>query len=116
MYCTNCGEQIDERAVACPYCGTKTHNARTQQGQTSYHPMAKSKIAAGLLGIFLGTWGVHNFYLKRNSQAVTQLLLGTLGMLIIIGPIISGIWGLIEGIFILAGEIKEDGEGIPLRD
>lgn len=116
MYCTNCGEQIDDKAIACPYCGTKTHNARNAQNSNSYHPMSRSKIAAGLLGIFLGTWGVHNFYLKRNSQAVAQLLLGTIGIVIIIGPMISGIWGLIEGILILAGDIDEDGEGLPLRD
>lgn len=115
MYCTNCGEKLEESTKVCPYCGTKTPNYGSTS-QQQYHPMAKSKIAAGLLGIFLGTWGVHNFYLKRNSQAVAQLLLGTLGMLVIVGPIISGIWGLIEGIFILAGEIKVDGEGIPLRD
>jgi len=65
MYCTNCGEQIDDRAVACPYCGTKTHHAKNKE--TTYHPMAKSKIAAGLLGIFLGTWGVHNFYLNVSE-------------------------------------------------
>lgn len=27
------------------------------------NPNAKSKMAAGLLGIFLGSFGVHNFYL-----------------------------------------------------
>lgn len=24
MYCKNCGQQIDERNIYCPYCGTKT--------------------------------------------------------------------------------------------
>ena len=63
MYCTNCGEELQNNATVCPYCNTRTHNHQSKQ---VYHPMAKSKIAAGLLGIFLGTWGVHNFYLKRN--------------------------------------------------
>ena len=35
----------------------------------------KSKIAAGLLGIFLGSFGVHNFYLGYTGKAVAQLLL-----------------------------------------
>lgn len=26
MYCSNCGKQIDDRAIACPYCGVATAN------------------------------------------------------------------------------------------
>lgn len=33
----------------------------------------KIKIAAGLLGIFLGTLGVHNFYLGYTGKATAQL-------------------------------------------
>lgn len=74
----------------------------------------KSKVAAGLLGIFLGALGVHNFYLGYTGKAVVQLLMtllscGTLG-------IISEIWGLIEGIQILTGSINTDAKGIPLKD
>jgi len=74
----------------------------------------KSKVAAGLLGIFLGALGVHNFYLGYTSKAVVQLLLtvlscGALG-------VISEIWGLVEGIQILTGSINTDGKGIPLKD
>lgn len=36
--------------------------------------MQKSKMAAGLLGIFLGSFGVHNFYLGYTGKAVAQLL------------------------------------------
>lgn len=35
----------------------------------------KSKMAAGLLGIFLGAFGVHNFYLGYTTKAVIQLCL-----------------------------------------
>ena len=74
----------------------------------------KSKVAAGLLGIFLGALGVHNFYLGYTGKAVIQLLLtllscGTLG-------IISEIWGLVEGIQLLTGSINTDAKGIPLKD
>lgn len=70
----------------------------------------KSKMAAGLLGIFLGVWGVHNFYLGFTNRAVLQLILGfvTCGL--------SSIWGLVEGIMILTGNINADANGVPLRD
>jgi TM2 domain-containing membrane protein YozV len=72
----------------------------------------KSKITAGLLGIFLGVFGVHNFYLGYTGKAVIQLILG----ITLIGASASGLWGLIEGIMILSGSIKTDGKGNPLRD
>lgn len=64
-------------------------------------PGAKSRLAAGLLGIFLGSLGVHNFYLGRYGRAWFQLLitllsLGTLGF-------ISAIWGIAEGVLYLTG-------------
>ena len=49
----------------------------------------KSKLAAGLLGIFLGCFGVHNFYLGNTGKAVAQLLLTVIGWIIFIGPAIA---------------------------
>ena len=74
----------------------------------------KSKLTAGLLGIFLGSIGVHNFYLGYTTKAVIQLLLtllscGTLA-------VVSEIWGFVEGIMILTGSINQDGKGLPLKD
>lgn len=83
---------------------------------------AKSKIAAGLLGIFLGSFGVHNFYLGYTGKAVAQLILTIAGFftaIFIIGifaALAASIWGLVEGIMILCGGISTDGAGIPLKD
>lgn len=74
----------------------------------------KSKITGGILGIFLGVFGVHNFYLGYTGKAVAQLLI-TLLSCFILSPVVE-IWGLIEGIMILAGGISTDGKGIPLKD
>ena len=81
---------------------------------TSTSSDAKSKLVAGLLGIFLGSFGVHNFYLGYTGKAVAQLLITllTCGF----GAFISSVWGLIEGILILAGNISVDGNGNPLKD
>jgi TM2 domain-containing membrane protein YozV len=70
----------------------------------------KSKVAAGILGILLGGWGVHRFYLGFVGIGIAQIAvtLCTCGM--------GGIWGLIEGILILTGSMNEDAEGRPLKD
>ncbi len=96
------------------------NNGQNFNGNPNYNPnyntnpQAKSKIAAGLLGIFLGSFGVHNFYLGYTGKAIAQLLITllTCGF----GAFVSSIWGLVEGILILTGSINVDGKGIPLKD
>jgi len=107
-YCPNCGQTTMPGAAVCTSCGYALNTAPAAD--------AKSKLVAGLLGIFLGTFGVHNFYLGNTKKAVTQLLIGLLGSCIAVGPIITGIWGLIEGIQILCGKITVDGKGNPLAE
>ena len=80
----------------------------------------KSRTVAGLMGIlfgvFLGGLGIHNFYLGYTKKAVAQLLLCILGSCLIVGPLASGIWCLVEGIMIIAGNINTDANGVPLKD
>lgn len=104
-FCPNCGQPTVPGAVACTNCGVGLTTATGEQ---------KSKLAAGLLGIFLGSLGIHNFYLGNTGKAVAQLLITllTCGA----GATVSGIWGLIEGIMILCGKIAVDAKGIPLKD
>lgn len=81
---------------------------------------SKSKMVAGLLGIFLGGLGVHNFYLGYTGKAVAQLLLTLVGWIVIIGPLAASIWGLVEGIMILVSKpgtsAHKDGSGFELQD
>ena len=106
-YCTHCGKEIDERADVCIGCGVKVK-------EEPRNGSAKSKIAAGLLGIFLGVFGVHNFYLGYTGKGVAQLVITllTCGF----GACVTSIWGLVEGILILTGSINVDGNGNPLGD
>ncbi len=135
MICRNCGNQMDNAAVVCvkcgvaagqgqnfcPNCGAQTTPGAvvcTQCGVALAQPIPageqKSKIAAGLLGIFLGGVGVHNFYLGYTGKAVAQLLIAVLTCGI--GATVTSIWGLVEGIMILTGSIDKDAKGIPLKD
>ena len=78
----------------------------------------RSKLAASLLGIFLGGFGIHNFYLGRTGRGVAQLLITVLsfGML----GIVSETWGIYEGICILlskpGSDWHRDGWGRELTD
>ncbi|MBF4993441.1 NINE protein [Arthrobacter gandavensis] len=75
-------------------------------------PEPKSRLAAGLLGIFLGGLGIHRFYLGYTTLGIVQLLvtLFTFGF--------GAIWGFVEGIMILAGaqSFRTDARGVPLRE
>ena len=71
-YCTNCGKELKEGADICLNCG-KLINHDNETKKQEPLPTAKSKIAAGILGILLGCFGVHNFYLGYTGKAVGQL-------------------------------------------
>ena len=111
-FCKNCGYELESKMNHCPNCGmnlkTDTMNKETNSGNI------KSRIAAGMLGIFLGNLGIHNFYLGYHGKAVGQLLLTILSCGVL--SFVSGIWGLVEGIMILIGNINVDGEGNPLGE
>lgn len=113
-YCQSCGKPVAPNAEVCLNCGVKVAGTASSQG--------KSKIAAGLLGIFLGSFGVHNFYLGYTAKAVTQLVLTLVGYVlccVVVGVFLVmgvGIWGLVEGIMILTGKISTDAQGNPLSD
>lgn len=129
-FCRNCGNQMDDVAAVCVKCGTAKGNGAqfcpncgqptvpgaavcTSCGVALTQPVTgeqKSKLTAGLLGIFLGGWGIHNFYLGNTSRAVIQLVL----TLVTCGA--AGLWGFIEGILILCGNINTDSQGRPLKD
>jgi hypothetical protein len=65
----------------------------------------RSKIAAGLLGLFFGPLGIHRFYL--GYPGIGLLMLATLGG--------CGIWSFIDTILIFCGAVR-DGDGLVLRD
>ncbi|MFH8934538.1 TM2 domain-containing protein [Streptomyces griseosporeus] len=65
----------------------------------------KSKIVAGILQLFLGTFGVGRFYIGDVGIGLAQLF--TCGGM--------GIWALIDGIILLTSNDKTDAQGRVLR-
>jgi TM2 domain-containing membrane protein YozV len=54
----------------------------------------RNKIVAALLAFFLGTLGIHRFYLGRNGTGVLMLVISAT----IIGLLVTGIWAFIDAI------------------
>ncbi|GAA1977853.1 hypothetical protein GCM10009718_12890 [Isoptericola halotolerans] len=91
--------------------------AAYQQPYGYADPNAKSRIAAGLLGILLGTLGIHRFYLGYTGLGLTMLLISVLSFGFLSWAV--AIWGLVEGILYLTdktGSFSRDAKGVPLRD
>ena len=77
----------------------------------------KSKVAAGVLALLIGTLGIHNFYLGYTGKGLIQLLGSLLSCGFLALPI--AIWAFVEGILILTARPGEppwgvDAEGVPL--
>jgi TM2 domain-containing membrane protein YozV len=139
MYCKNCGQYIPDNANVCASCGTPTNDVNFGPKEAACphcgatinpnaaicikcgcpvrgaNPNAKSRLAAGLLGVFLGGLGIHRFYLGYNEIGLVQLLVSVLTCGI--GAPFMSIWGFIEGILILCNTyITTDAKGVPLKD
>jgi TM2 domain-containing membrane protein YozV len=121
MYCRNCGNQLDDRAIACPKCGLDPRAGTTccqncgkptppnavvctscgvSLARVGYSdPRAGNKIAAGVCAILLGSLGVHKFILGYTGAGLTLLLVTVLTCGL--GGIITHLIGFIEGIIYL---------------
>lgn len=120
--CPQCGAPITPGAAECKFCGEKlvqqqvnqqVVNNSNPQPQVVYvqqpviQPVVqpvyasgisptwpiKSKVAAGLLGIFLGGLGIHKFYMGKIGMGILYLLFCWTG--------IPELIGFIEGIIYL---------------
>ena len=70
----------------------------------------KSRTTAGILGILLGGFGVHRFYLGYTGIGIAQIAVT------IVTCGIGAIWGFVEGILILTDSpsFATDANGVPL--
>ena len=71
-------------------------------------PGAEKKMTAGILGILLGGFGVHKFYLGYNTAGIIMVAVSVVGSIALgVGPGIMALVGLIEGIIYLTKTDEE---------
>ena len=132
VFCPKCGAQNEDFSLTCSHCQAPLPAIAPQQyqAQTDYQPYpsgyqpiqpppmygqpmvqdwqaagANKKIAAGICGILVGTFGVHKFILGYQTEGVIMLLVSLLscGMLAIVMQVI----GIVEGIMYLTKSDEE---------
>lgn len=102
-FCSNCGAEVNEKAVVCVSCGAAITREAASGAAAFANGEGKDWTITLLFCIFLGYLGVHRFYTGSIGIGIVQLL--TLGG--------CGIWTLIDLILIVTGAFK-DGDGKPL--
>ena len=111
MFCTNCGNEVIEKAIACTQCGVPPRlekqfcwscGVETNQNQIvcvkcgvglSGGSGGKTKITSGIIALLLGGLGVHKFYHGSWGWGIVYLLF--------CWTYVPAILGLIEGIIYL---------------
>lgn len=78
IYCQKCGTRVPANVSFCPECGTRINACVSQSG--------KDRLTTALLALFLGTLGIHYFYLGKSTAGI---------LTIVISLCSCGIWGVV---------------------
>lgn len=80
-FCTNCGNELDDRAIMCPKCGIALTQTVANSGQTQSNGMA---IAGFVLSFFIPLLGLifSILGLKKSKETNTGKGLSTAGIII----------------------------------
>lgn len=102
-FCANCGKEINPGAAICTNCGAAVAAKAAVGGEQ------KSKLVAVLLAFFLGSIGIHDFYLGYTKYGIIKIVLT------VCTGIGGGIWALVDFIRLLVGSLDKDANGVELK-
>lgn len=103
-FCANCGKEVNPGAAICTNCGAAVAAKAAVVGGEQ-----KSKLVAVLLAFFLGGIGIHDFYLGYNKNGIIKIILT------VCTGVGGGIWALIDFIRLLTGSLDKDANGVELK-
>jgi len=75
----------------------------------STHKTPRRRLIYGLLAVFLGFSGLHNYYARHWLTGLLQLLLGVATYLLGFGIIATWLWALVEAV-----AVRKDGTGLEM--
>lgn len=103
-FCANCGKELNPGAAICVACGAAVKGTAVVAEEDQ-----KSKLVAVLLAFFLGSFGVHDFYLGYTKYGIIKIVLT------FCTGFGGGIWALIDFARLLAGSLHTDANGVELK-
>lgn len=125
MKCEYCDNPVPNGVNRCPSCGApiSCHSAKdvvvdvvnmlrvsdqTESRNSYLLADQKNRLAYIISAVFLGEFGVHNFYAGYIGRGIVQLLISVLSFGILFW--VSWIWALIE-----AAVVQKDAKGVPFK-
>jgi hypothetical protein len=95
IFCRQCGASIKSNATYCPTCGAPLSATTPPNSCDTIDTIlnGRSRIIAVLLAFFLGSFGIHKFYLGSLGWGIIYFLFSWTGI-----PAIAGV---IEAILLL---------------
>jgi TM2 domain-containing membrane protein YozV len=116
-YCTKCGAVNDDVAQNCVACQApltpvagyqpmQSVNQSASGAMTDWKAMgADKKMAAGIVAILLGAFGIHKFILGYTTEGIIMLAVSVVSCGIL--AIVPSVIGIIEGIMYLTKSDEE---------
>ena len=110
MFCSNCGNPVQEGQAVCLSCGFSLSPAKANNGTGWFDAPSNNGSRRGIVAIvawFFGILGVHRLMMGNGKTGGLQLLL-TLSSIVLVFPIlISAVWALIDFIRIIIADEEE---------
>ena len=106
-YCKNCGAEVEPQQAVCTKCGYSINDEK--QPETSNQIGGQDKTVIILVAVFIGTLGVHNFMMGETKKGVFKLILSLVGgWLCGIGILVSLIFTIMDIVKIASGTYVVD--------
>ena len=91
--CTDCGGPLEKGSQFCSKCGVIQIRTSIHAQEPRHYGDKKNKTVAAIIAIFLGSFGIHKFYLQQGGAGLLYL--------IFFWTFIPSLLGFFEGILLL---------------